>query len=173
MTPWRSRAFTLIEAVAVLVLIGLMASVGALSLRGAYRGSQMKDVVSRIKALDRSARSLAQISGKPGVIRVDRARGAVSYTEEKGKHSGLMPVVLPKGYRFTDVKISAGMAPTGTDRIICTAEGQTPTYVISLTGLNKQTRLLVFAGMTGQITELEDNVRIDLDKLLSPRPDTD
>ncbi len=173
MTAIRSRAFTLIEAVAVLVLIGLMASAATLSLRGAYRGSQMKDVVSRVKALDRSARNLAQISGIPGVIRIDRSKGTISYTQDKDKRPGLLPVVLPGGYQITEVRAGAGSASAGTDRVVCTANGQTPTYTLSLAGPNEHTRLLVFSGMTGQITELEDDARIDLNKLLSPRPDTD
>lgn len=173
MTPGRQQAFTLIEAVAILVLIGLMASAGALSLRSAYRGSQMKDVLSRVKALDRSARNLVQLSGQPGVIHIDTVKGSIRFTQENESHAGLLPIVLPDGYRITDVGVSSSPSSTGTVQIPCSTLGQTPAYTLSLAGPKKQTKLLVVAGLTGQATELEHDEKFDLDKLLSARPDAD
>ena len=173
MNQKRAPAFTLIEVSAVLVLIGLMASAAALSLRGAYRGAQMKDVVSRIKTLDRSTRRHAEQSGQPGEICINPTIGKISFTTRNNEHLGLLPVVLPHGYSITDVQVSPSNTVEGGDlRISCTAQGHTPSYALVLNGPNEQTRLMVFAGMSGQITELEHDADFDLDKLLTPRPDT-
>ncbi|MEZ6192079.1 MAG: prepilin-type N-terminal cleavage/methylation domain-containing protein [Phycisphaerales bacterium] len=166
------NAFTLIEVTAVLVLIGLMASAAALSLRSAYRGSQMKDVISRITALDQSARRIAEMTGRAGVIRIDQPAGKISFSQEGGTHLGLLPVQLPNGYRIIGVHVASPDFSDGAERIACSANGLTQTYSIKLAGFNEQSRLLVFAGLSGQVTELESDADFSLDKLLTPRPDT-
>ncbi len=173
MTGRRQQAFTLIEAAAVLVLIGLMASAGALSLRSAYRGSQMNDVVSRVKALDRSARSLVQLTGQSGAIHIDTAKGSIRFAQNHESHAGLLPVVLPDGFKLTGVGGASSLSSGGALEIPCSALGQTPVYSLSISGPKEQTRLLVFAGLTGQVTELEHDASFDLDKLLSPGIDAD
>ena len=165
----RHLAFTLIETAAVLVLVGLMASAATLSLRSAYRGSQMKDVVSRIQSLDESARRMARLSGKPGTLVIDQAAGKIRFTHEDTESNSLLPVHLPRGYQIASFRVAGG----GSDRVTYSAYGQTSTYEIAITGPNDQSQRLVFAGLTGQITGLEHDEEFDLDRLLTPRPDTD
>ena len=173
MTGRRQCAFTLIETAAVLVLVGLMASAGALSLRSAYRGSQMEDVINRVKAIDHSARNLTQTSGLPGVIQIDRTKGSIKFIQDNQTHAGLLPVVLPNGFKIVEIKIATTDSPAAHIQIPCSALGQTPTYTLAIAGPKEQTRLLVFTGLTGQATELEDDASFDLDMLSQPRADTD
>lgn len=167
------RAFTLIEASAILVLIGLMASAGALSLRSAYRGSELKDVVSRIRSIDRSARSAVQLNGRPGVIQIDERTNTIRFTHDGGERAGLMPVVLPSGFDIKRVAVASVSAAHGAIQIPCSAHGQTPTYLISISGPGDESTVLVFSGLTGLVTELDEDSSFELDELLSTRHDAD
>lgn len=167
----RARAFTLIEVVAVLVLAGLMATSATLMLRGAYRGSQMNDVISRIKAFDRSARRFAQLTGTPGVIRVDENNRVIRFTGIDDENTHLNPVVLPDTCRIKDVDVSLQASADGTGGITCSVYGQTPDYALTLSGPDDKLLVLVFAGMSGQVTELANEEEFDLDKLYLPRHD--
>jgi len=169
----RQKAFTLIEAAAVLVLIGLLASAGALSLRSACRGSQMKDVINRLTDLDQSARCLVQLSGQAGVIHIDTVKGSIRFTHDSQSHMGLRPVVLPEGFVITDVEGSPSRSSGGTIEIPCSVLGQTPAYSLSISGPKEKVRMLVFVGMTGQVIEMEHDASFDLNTILSARIDFD
>ncbi len=173
MTDVRHKAFTLIELVAVLVLVGLMASVATLSLRSAYHGSQMRDVISRIAAFDQMVRASARSTDKAGVIHIDPGHGTLEYTGREGHLNTLSPVLLPAGYQFKGIQIGGVPQTALVHKLPCSTNGQTPSYTLSLIGPKEQQRLLVFAGLTGQITEFENTNDFDLKQLLSPRPDAD
>lgn len=166
MTESRPSAFTLIEVTAVLVLIGLMASAAALSLRSAYRGSQMQDVIDRIVWLDQSARRIARINGTNVVLKIDRASGRLDMVPSQDDPATLSPVVLPDGFSIHEAHV--GRPVDDNDRLTINKDGLSPTYAFTLMDSKGNMRTLVFAGLTGQHTELEHHADFNLQTLLVP-----
>ncbi len=166
------RAFTLIEVTAVLVLVALLSTAAALSLKSAYRGSQMSDVIARVSAMDRTARRLSISQGTAGSIIIDQAEGSLRYKQASKTTDELLPVVLPADFEMTSVEV-VGVAKHEQMVIPCSRQGRTPSYSLTLTGPGGSSRVLMVAGLTGQVLELETDASFEVDNLLSARPDTD
>src|SRR5688572_26304090 len=76
------RAFTLIEALAVIFIMALMAGVAAVSLSGAARSARVEDVAERFVAFDRSTRELARRFGRTPALRFEVNRGTIARVED-------------------------------------------------------------------------------------------
>ena len=72
------RAFTLIEALAVIVIMAVIAAAAAVSLSGAARSARVEDVAERFVAFDRSTRELARRFGRTPALRFELNRGTVA-----------------------------------------------------------------------------------------------
>jgi hypothetical protein len=114
----------LIEVTAVLVLLALLSTAAALSLRSACRGSQMDDVIGRITAFDQTARGLAVSKGAQGLIVVDPAEGRMRYQQPGEQKDLLHPLILPAGYGFTSVGVVGDEKQRDT-AIACSTDGRT------------------------------------------------
>jgi type II secretion system protein H len=148
----RSPGFTLIELIAVLVIIGLIAGVAGLSLRAPYTEARLEHVVAQIEQLDATARSRAARTGRPQQLVIDRRAGRFRLLDPDRAGVGESVVQLPDFLDIERMASSAVDAGAGPRSIDYTPAGASPTYAVALRGPGKRETILVVAGWTGQVT---------------------
>lgn len=158
MTP-NMRAFTLVEMMVCVVLIGLLAALAVVSLGGTHRAARTADVVAEVLLRDRLARETAERFDHRLELRFDLTAGTVA-TAEPDQVSGLpqrRPYALPYRWRLGEVATATGTrATSGMVAVPCSAGGRSPSYeFVLIDPLGKQTCTLV-VGPTGQSMEVPD-----------------
>lgn len=195
--------FTLIEVMAVVALIGLMAAAAAWSIADDAQRATHADVVDRLKHSDRMARAAARRLG-PSTLNIDLDRQrvwVVSPGERQGKTESAHSLAMPTGYRIEEVSwVDATPVTLGKSRkrdrinesagrveIAISPEGFSRSYVIQISGPKvfdedtparsdeRQNTWLVFAGMTGTAMEEDDEEQVEsiFELLASTRSDAD
>jgi prepilin-type N-terminal cleavage/methylation domain-containing protein len=183
------RAFTLIEVLAVVALLGLLAGATAWSLAGAAQRATFDEVAGRIAHADRMARFAGQRIGRPTVLTIDLDKQWLirRIAREDGSVETAPALGVPRDMRIERV-VLAGEPRSGDmntrrpgrhiDRgqveIAYSTHGRSVTYGLRLEG-EDDSRWLVFAGLTGQMTEIDDEDEVDnlFELLTSGRPDAD
>ena len=74
----RLRGFSLIEVVAVLVVVGLVTAMASVSLSGVTRAQRVEDAAERLRVLDARVRVLAEREHRPWRLRLDERGAAAS-----------------------------------------------------------------------------------------------
>jgi len=192
------RAFTLIEVMAVVVLLGLLASASVLTLTEQVQHCRQADVLDRLTHEDHLARLAARRLGHGCILRLDLDRQRLWRADTVGAEEGLTHGwKLPAGYRMARVLQPAGSSDlsaagqlesnttTGIADVSIGVGGYSATYAIQVVtaspaerrdaaGTREEPSLwLVFAGLTGQRTVMqhEEEVHNLLAALAAPRPD--
>jgi prepilin-type N-terminal cleavage/methylation domain-containing protein len=151
--PRRSvHAFTLIEAVVVLTIMGLLAAAVTVSLAGAGRAARMEDVADAYAAFDRTTREAARRFERTPTLHFDLNRGTVARRDAERPETKL---ALRGSFRVDRVMTAERDTRSGEAEVPVTARGHTPSYAVLLTGPSGQ-RWIVFAGLSGQFTVVED-----------------
>lgn len=182
MTP--RRAFTLLEMMAVVTLLGLLAGATAWSLAADARKSSRAKCVADIAHADRMARLAAQQGGQACRLQMDLTRQRICRLI--GPAENAQPahaMAAPKGCRIDRVVTASGAAGDELDAptIAFSSGGRSDSYAVHVVfeeplagesaadGLG-QSVWIVFAGLTGQATLVNDED--ELNKLFAPeRPD--
>jgi prepilin-type N-terminal cleavage/methylation domain-containing protein len=146
------RAFTLIETLAVIALMAILAAAVTVSLAGAARAARVEDVAERFVAFDRSTRDVAKQFGRTPALRFDVNRGTVHRIDGDREAA---PLRLGGEVRVTRVIARGRDAAYGDVIVRFSALGQSPSYAVRLTGQNGE-RWLAFAGLTGQALVVRD-----------------
>ena len=138
------RAFTLIELLAVIVIVTLTTGIVTVGLVSANTGAQLQATVSQWRDLDARARTLGRALG-PVTMRYQVQRPLVQLSLlDSGER--LAEITLPR-------KVSARLATDRpTDTIVFDRLGRTLDYDVTLTLENRITAWHV-CGLTGYITE--------------------
>ncbi len=173
------RAFTLLEVMIVVALLGLLAGATAWSLAADARRGTRRGVLDRLVHADRMARLASRRLGRPCVVRFDLERWRVERIEDRpdGPPRATHAWTLPKGVRLDRIATAAdaGAAtrpapgrrkaePTVVDIPYSTA-GRSPTYAVRLVGGEEaEATWMIFAGLTGHVTW--DHEPKDVDNLL-------
>ena len=76
----RAEGFTLIELLIVLVVVGILASLGFSNFLNAQRGAQLREASAQFTADLQRARSAAQRYNQDAGLVLDKDKGASSYT---------------------------------------------------------------------------------------------
>lgn len=163
--------FTLIETLAVLALLGLLATVVTVSLAGPRSAARIGAVVADLGACDRTVRERARGSNRPVRLRIDLDGGTVWRAEALGGDGGdggdgganggrrnaaeALLLRLPAGYRFAGVVTPAGRTSAGTVEVACSGAGLSPSYAVHLS-CPGQDRWVLVAGLSGQVSDTDD-----------------
>ncbi len=120
--PDRRRAggFTLLELIAVLVLISTVLALAAPSLRGFVRGRQTSDAAAQVLALTHYARSQAAAQGRVYRLNIDVDAGVYWLTAAEG--GAFVELRTAHGRRFV---LPAGVSV----RVEADASDESPIYV--------------------------------------------
>lgn len=193
------RGFTLIELMAVVVLIGLLATATAITLADEKQAATRRDVIDRLIDADQSARLSARRLG-PSVLRFDLSGQRVWVVTPDAATTGPRPghsMGLAEGFRIArltwldpEEAVRSGrprprvVHEHGRIDLPIASGGISRTYVIELVGPalaeraergeKEQTTWLLVSGLTGQVTVEDDQTTIDnLLDALARRPDAD
>jgi prepilin-type N-terminal cleavage/methylation domain-containing protein len=159
----RRSAFTLIELLAVLVLIGLVSATAMLRFSGTTRRAQFEWSLERVKATDHLLRAHSITCGTPGHLefvigsgRLDRFFGA--------KRDSPSAVDLGSRMRITGFLAPQRHVENGKVEIAYDPYGHSETFAIEVEGAGEQSAWLLFAGLTGETRRFED--RRDVEHIL-------
>lgn len=173
----RSAAFTLIEMMAVIVLIALLAGAVAWSMTGELRRSTREDVIGELRQYDQMARLTGKRLGRPCSLVFDLDQQRVRRVVDPASTAAETAAVyaLPEGVAV-DRLVVADLAEargrgddrgtavqrhnTGEVSIDFGTAGRGASYAVRLADTDSR-RWLVFSGMTGQMMRVEDDQTID------------
>ena len=179
----RPRAFTLIEVIAVVMLLGLLTGATAWVMTEDAQRSSTEAVIGQIAHLDRMARFTARRLGRPGVLQFDLDAQQVRRLHAGGGESGrqiLHTLKLPGEHRIDQIVASMGFAATGRMEsanagafdVPYSTDGRSSSYAVRLVSTGGD-RWMVFAGTTGQVTFIDDERKVNnlFAMLATGRPD--
>lgn len=153
----RLTGFTLLELMAVLVIIAILSGAVVLTMAGRLRSARMADVVAKLQDLDRWTRYDARRFARPANLAFDFERGVAC--RDAGQRSRI--VTLPPGYSLVGLRDSRGMFRGGETQIECSADGRTNSYALAIAGPDHSEAWIVFAGLTGERTLAKDEAEVD------------
>lgn len=191
----RRGAFTLVEIMAVVTLLGLLAGAVAWTGMEDVRRGRRAEVLARVIHADRMARRHASNLTERMVLRIDVDKQSVRrHTVRDRRPVPMGPAVrIPSGARIEEVTLAESPFRSATGRsgmyrrvgkgrvdIPFSSAGRSVSYGVRLTfdGAGDEQRgpiWLVFAGLTGQVTKIHDERQFDnlFQALVSGRPDLD
>jgi len=184
------RGFTLIEMIAVVLLLGLLAGSVAYAMTGELRRGTREEAVDVIRYMDHMTRLTADRFGRPCALRFELDKRRLRRVIDPAGRSAetLSTRRLPRPFRI-DRLVAATVddqrrgKPTltkvrgwehGRADVNVGVDGRGPTYALRLTG-DARDEWLVFAGLTGRMMRVEDERAVDnlFDRLSGGRLDAD
>jgi prepilin-type N-terminal cleavage/methylation domain-containing protein len=159
-TALSRRAFTLIELTAVLAIIAIILGIVAVSLRAPYQRARLQEAVERMAFADRQMRSHARGHFHPCQLAIDLDRSALEIIDSRERDAPRRAFTLGGGIRIGHVVSGTGSVEQGDTHIACSSNGLTETYAIRLQGAGRTQHWLLFAGVTGQMTEMNDEEEV-------------
>jgi prepilin-type N-terminal cleavage/methylation domain-containing protein len=167
-------AFTLLELLVVLVIVVLLTSVVAVRMQAPYANARLAEVLKRIEFVDGQARGHAHSFAVPWRLTFDLDRGRI-YAQRTGSHDERhCELVLPDTLRIRHVVTLADEVGSGTVHINVSPRGVTETYAVCVSTQTGSASWLLFAGVSGQVSSLEEftDVQRVLEPLRAASPDT-
>ena len=154
-----SRAFTLIETIAVIALLAVITAAVAVSLSGAKSTADLDGVAERFIALDRGTREVARRFGRRPSLRFELNQGTVRRLDDvDGDGNRTTPLVLG-GARVAKLIVRGESVGYGEASVPFSDGGRSPSYAVLLTNKAGQ-RWVAFAGLTGQALVLGDERQV-------------
>jgi prepilin-type N-terminal cleavage/methylation domain-containing protein len=167
LTPLRGSAFTLIELLAAILLLGIISTAAALTFRSSLQSASATNAIDQIKYLDSTSRQRATRFNQPVEIIFDLTNSTLSRREGSKRNDESFTASLPRGYSIDQVNIAGNSIFNGQASIPCSPAGLTPSYALHLIGPNFD-QWLLFAGLSGQLTVINDEQTV-LDILAATR----
>lgn len=183
------KAFTLIEVMAVVVLLGLLAGAVAWSMADDLRRNAQESAAERVMSTDELARLAARASGQPCVLRfdLDAQRIARSAINDRGQMGAAHDWGLGADWAIAkvivlrpDASAEAAISPVrrhvhraGAVELRISADGWSPTYLVRLdrvggpitrdgaSGSGQSRQWIVVAGLTGATRVIYDQQELD------------
>ena len=163
------RGLTLIEVMAVVMLLGLLAAATAWSLAEDVRRTTGENVIAQIAHADHLARLAAMQFGQSTTLRFDldtHTIHRIDTTQSTRTHT----LNIPPPHRIERMFIQTANDKTpettlsrresGIIEIPYSPDGRSTTYAINLTSLDESKWMLI-AGLTGRLTELTDEHQVN------------
>ncbi len=140
------RAFSLIELIAVMAILGVVAGIVAYSVRGHTDRARIQATLDLIESIDRQARITAQRLRTPNPIDIDVARAEIQSLDGSGqwRKVQLSPVTIEQ------VRTRRNSSEQGTLEVVVSANGQSPDYAVCIATASGNRAWLVFLGASGQ-----------------------
>jgi prepilin-type N-terminal cleavage/methylation domain-containing protein len=141
-------AFTLLELVAVVVLLGIITVIGLVVFRGYSDQLSLVHATQTLMKADERERQASRLSPVAGGLEVDRARGRLKLRNTQTR------IDLDRNVSITHFYVSR-VAPS-IDSVLYTQSGQSHSFAMRLRTRRGAERWVIVLGMTGQILVLDD-----------------
>lgn len=155
----RRTGFTLLELLAVLLIIGIFCSIAVYCLAGPYQQARRQHVVERIAQLDEQLRTATRRFGRSGELTIAFREGTVETSV--GKNENGHKVQLPADLALDQVRTAVRNESYGRIVIPFTGEGHSATYAVRLKPREGVPQWILFAGVTGQFVRVQNERDID------------
>jgi prepilin-type N-terminal cleavage/methylation domain-containing protein len=159
MNRGRSRAFTLIETLAVIALLAIITAAVAVSLSGARRSADLDGVAERFVAYDRGTRDIARRFGGQPSLRFELNQGTARRVDEVDASANRATPLALGGARVAKLIVRGESVGYGEASVPFSDGGRSPSYAVLLTNKSGQ-RWVAFAGLTGQAFVLGDERQV-------------
>jgi len=146
------RAFSMLELIAVVVMIGLISAMAMLSVGGQLDQVRLNRASQSIANADRKEREASRQSPTPGGLSIDRVKQRLRFSNSKHTLS------LDARLKLGEIIVS----PVSMDRgsITFAQSGQSPTYAIEMKSRRGASQWIVIVGMTGQTWLTDDTAEV-------------
>jgi prepilin-type N-terminal cleavage/methylation domain-containing protein len=155
----RARAFTLLETLAAVVILGLLVSLAAWNFAAPLRRARFDQVVEQVRYLDSSTRQLARDSGRPLRLTIDLDRGTLTRLDASGTRELFRDADLPTAIRIDRVRTQSDERDGGSAQIDISPLGLSPSYAIRLAAADRRQWVFV-SGLGGQVKVVSDDSQI-------------
>ena len=155
-----SKGFSLVELIAVLLIISIVAGAVMLRVQGPLHSTQMRDVIDQVRNFDLPTRSYALEQDRPVHLVVDLAAGELSRTDTQGTQLLGEPLKLPLGCRIARLLVRGEDVSTGSIAIGFSRLGLSPSYAVLLEGPGNRRQWILVAGLSGEIVEIDDEQEV-------------
>jgi prepilin-type N-terminal cleavage/methylation domain-containing protein len=157
----KQQAFTLVELLAVMVIMGILAGSVMFSLKTPYQSAKMENALERIMFMDRQLRDHARRFNRPAEMQINFTNGVVTGAEPKKRETVIPSFSLGAGVQIDQVAFGRHRIDSGVVSIDFSAHGCTPTYAMRFSNGSNIKHWLVFLGITGQIVQIDNEKEID------------
>ncbi len=154
--------FTLIELLAVLTLLALLTAFVSVSMGTAINSANKLKLIQIITDYDRDTRELAHRLDRPLRLTVSIDHQSITRSHidaEDDKHAGV-PLKLPHNWKLQTVLTADTELRGNAIDLYCTQHGATHTYALQLHDKNNGSLWLLVAGLSGQVSEINDEQTI-------------
>ena len=145
---------------AVVVLIAVVSSAVALAFGGSLKKARAIEALDQVRSADAAARQAARRIGTRVRVELDLSSGTLSRTEGAASDRPTFESQLPAGARIDEVRTAERNAYSGRATIDYSPLGISPTYAVRIIAPGVD-HWLVFAGLTGQITDASNESEVD------------
>jgi type II secretion system protein H len=173
-TRTSSVGFTLVELVAVLTIMAILAGAASLSLRGPHQTARLEGAVERLTMVDRQVREHARRYGRCEQLTICPNTGRIAAVAPDGQKTLIAPFQLD-GRVIEQVAIGERRSDCDEVTIDYSAQGRSATFAMRLRGPDGKSHWLLFAGATGQTVRIEDEKTVKelLQRVSATGTDTD
>ena len=165
----RSAGFTLLEVMAVLIIVGLFAAAVTLTPSGWFAAARFDEVTAQVTFMDQLARQRARRGDQAVELVFDLPQARIERRDVDGGFSddGRHHMTLPRGYEVTEMIVSRQSRRSRRVTVPVNTTGCTPSYALRIVGPSHEAKWLVIAGLSGQAITLDGEQEIDdaFDKL--------
>lgn len=145
------HGFTIVELIAVLVLLSLVAGTVVFSLRGNVANSRAELAIEKLQLVDRQLRDSASRSGRASSLRFDVSRGKVARSVRGARDLVIEDDIPVLRFRSKDLDADGGQVA-----VQFLPDGTSPTYAVCLRQNGQARKWIIFAGLTGQALVTSD-----------------
>lgn len=157
--PIRTRAFTLIETMLVVLLLAIVASAAALTFSQPIAQARADDAFDQLRSFDANARIAAKSSGKVVRVVFDLSDNRLDRREGGNLKDTRYSVHLPAGCRIEAVRIGRQSTTFGEVPLDLSAMGLSRSYAVHVVGPATD-RWAIFAGLTGEMNVVANETAV-------------
>jgi prepilin-type N-terminal cleavage/methylation domain-containing protein len=153
------RAFTLVETMVAVIILGLLAGAVTWSFRAPLRRARMAEAIEQVKYIDASSRAFARRFGRNVEVVYDVSEGTME-RRESARADASFRTVIASPFRIEAVRTRGRTEEYGEAAIAVSPLGVSQTYAVKLAGPEAQ-RWVVVTGLGGEILTLADDAQVE------------